>query len=155
MLSNEKGITLIELIIVIAILSLVTAMASSLLLTGVRSNARISEGTNNETAVRMASSYIGREIRRAKNVDQVGADYIRIKNNTDSDNNTLFKHEGNKIIMSSTTGANREFDGIGAFQLSYIEDDEGFITSVTMNIKSTNTSRSKVAEKETTITIRK
>lgn len=71
LMSNQKGLTLVELIIAIGLLSAIIAAISAFYIAGSKGFAREISTVDNQRNVRRATNEIGREIRRAKEADVV------------------------------------------------------------------------------------
>lgn len=69
---KQKGMTLIELVIGLGLMSMVLAVLYAIFFTGLKSFDRQIENANNQTTARQTLSYIGREIRRADNIEVYG-----------------------------------------------------------------------------------
>lgn len=72
MKDKQKGMTLIELVIGLGLMSMVLAVLYAIFFTGLKSFDRQIENANNQTTARQTLSYIGREIRRADEIDVYG-----------------------------------------------------------------------------------
>lgn len=68
MREKQKGMTLVELIIGLGLMSMVLTVLYMIFFTGLRSFEHQMENANNQTTARQTLSYIGREIRRAEDV---------------------------------------------------------------------------------------
>lgn len=66
---EQKGMTLIELVIGLGLMSMVLAVLYMIFFTGLKSFDRQIENANNQATARQTLSYIGREIRRADNIE--------------------------------------------------------------------------------------
>lgn len=69
MIKNEKGVTLIELIVSLAIFSVVVSLTLSVLLFGSRAFKKQTNESNDLLNVRNAIAYLTKEIRKADKVD--------------------------------------------------------------------------------------
>ena len=69
MKDKQKGMTLIELVIGLGLMSMVLAVLYAIFFTGLKSFDRQIENANNQTTARQTLSYIGREIRRADKIE--------------------------------------------------------------------------------------
>lgn len=69
---EQKGMTLIELVIGLGLMSMVLAVLYAVFFTGLKSIDRQMENANNQATARQTLSYIGREIRRADNIEVYG-----------------------------------------------------------------------------------
>lgn len=65
---DNRGMTLIELVVAIAILSVVIFAITTFYVTGVKGFARESSTANNQTEIKRLSNEIAKEIRRSKEV---------------------------------------------------------------------------------------
>lgn len=72
MKDKQKGMTLIELVIGLGLMSMVLAVLYAIFFTGLKSFDRQIENANNQTTARQTLSYIGREIRRADEIEVYG-----------------------------------------------------------------------------------
>ena len=79
MKDKQKGMTLIELVIGLGLMSMVLAVLYAIFFTGLKSFDRQIENANNQTTARQTLSYIGREIRRAEKKIEVDADNKGLK----------------------------------------------------------------------------
>ncbi|HHT96472.1 MAG TPA: prepilin-type N-terminal cleavage/methylation domain-containing protein, partial [Clostridiales bacterium] len=112
--SNEKGFTLIEMVITIAVLSLITGMALSIIISGVRFFQRETIISTNQENTRFVTRTIGKEIRRAKEVNIINDHTIQIIYEDSSE--IKFVHIGDKISRIDNAGS-------------------GFTTDISSNIK--------------------
>ncbi|HHU73927.1 MAG TPA: hypothetical protein GXZ28_04790 [Clostridiales bacterium] len=67
-MKNNKGTTLIELVIVVGIITTIIAVIAAFYISGVKGFAREASTADNQFKVRRSSNDIGREIRRASNI---------------------------------------------------------------------------------------
>lgn len=139
---NKKGITLIELVIAIGLLSVVMAMGYSLYLTGVKGFLRETTSVDNQFQVRYASSTIGRQIRRA---DTVKIDAGKLKLTYPDGSSLVYQLQGDAIMG----GSNKLVEGIIRFQVSRIGD------TVFLTIQSKENSDDETYELSSEITLRK
>ncbi len=91
MINNKKGVTLIELIIVIAILSIVIIMGYSVYFFGIKNFTTQTSSLNNQSNVRYAVSLISKEIRKAHTVETSS-------NELEIDGTVKYKLENNAIM---------------------------------------------------------
>lgn len=68
-MKDNRGITLIELVVVIAISSAILLTIYSFYITGVKGFARGTSTANNQVSVRRVSNEVAREIRKSSNVE--------------------------------------------------------------------------------------
>jgi type II secretory pathway pseudopilin PulG len=139
---NKKGITLLELVIAIGILSMVVALCYSLYLTGVRGFLRESTSVNNQFNVRHASNAIGRQIRRAETAT-VNAGKLNITYPNGS--SLVYRLQGDAIME----GSNKLVEGIDNFTVSKTGD------TIFLTIRSEENSDDEAYELSSQITIRK
>src|SRR5690554_1071819 len=97
MVLNNKGFSLIELIIAMALVAMVTAVAYGVYISGITSFSRESANVSNQAGVRQALSYISKEIRKANEVNISGDtlildgfEYELVDNIIKKDNNNMF-----------------------------------------------------------------
>lgn len=139
---NKKGITLIELVIVIGLISMVIAIGYSLYLTSVRGFLRESTSVDNQFKVRHASNMIGRQIRRA---DTVTINVGKLKLTYPDGSSLEYLLQGD-VIME---GSNKLVEGINSFTVSKTGD------TIFLTIQSNENSDDEVYELSSQITIRK
>lgn len=68
MIKNKKGVTLIELLIVLSILSIIISLAFSVIFVGTKNFSVQTANVNNQSNVRYALNIISRDIRKAESV---------------------------------------------------------------------------------------
>ena len=139
---NKKGITLIELVIAIGILSMVVALGYSLYLTGVRGFLREATSVDNQFKVRHASTMIGRQIRRA---DTVAINAGKLKLTYPNGSSLEYQLQGGAIME----GSNILAKGINSFTVGITGN------TVVLTIQSKKNSDNEVYELSSRITIRK
>ncbi len=124
MLSNKKGVTLLELIIALAIMSIIMAVCFSVFSYGMKGYQRKTANVDSQIDVRYVLSYLNREIRRAEHVE-VNTNILKLTDETG--NITEYKLNGDEIIKNATTIV----DGINTFMVTMNGDKiEIFIESV-------------------------
>lgn len=103
MIKNKKGVTLIELIIVLSILSIVSSLGFSFYLYGLKNFTTQTVNVNNQSNVRYALSIISKDIRKADSVT-VSANIITIDGTLEYklDGNILMKN-GNNLVTDIET----------------------------------------------------
>ncbi len=124
MLSNKKGVTLLELIIALAIMSIIMAVCFSVFSYGMKGYQRETANVDSQIDVRYVLNYLNREIRRAEHVE-VNTNILKLTDETG--NITEYKLNGDEIIKNATTLV----DGINTFMVTMNGDKiEIFIESV-------------------------
>jgi prepilin-type N-terminal cleavage/methylation domain-containing protein len=123
--NNEKGVTLIELLAALSLLSIILLLASSVQLLGLKQSSSQTSEIQNQSNVRLAMNIITREIRKASTVTFINID------DTDSSNDQLkingvdiYKLENKNI----TKNADPLITNIQTFTLKKIKDDMYTIT---------------------------
>jgi prepilin-type N-terminal cleavage/methylation domain-containing protein len=139
---NKKGITLIELVIAVGLLSMVMAMGYSFYLMGVKGFLRESTSVDNQFQVRHASYTIGRQIRRA---DTVTIDIGKLKLTYPDGSSLVYQLQGDAIMG----GSYKLVEGINSFEVSKHGD------TILLTIRSKDNSDDKAYEITSEITIRK
>ena len=131
--NNEKGVTLIELLAALSLLSIILLLASSVHLLGLKQSSSQTSEIQNQSNVRLAMNIITREIRKASTVSFINID------DTDSSNDQLkingvdiYKLENKNI----TKNADPLITNIQTFTLKKVKDDMYTITIA--NIPSNN-----------------
>lgn len=94
MINNKKGVTLIELIIVLSILAVVITLGYSIFIFGIKNFTIQTANANNQSNVRYATSFISKEIRKADSVS-ISSNEITI------DGTVTYKLHSN-VIMRNT-----------------------------------------------------
>lgn len=95
MMNNEKGVTLIELIVSLAIFSIIISVTLSILLFGSRTFKKQTETTNDLINIRHAIDYLTKEIRKSDSINIT--DDVLTLNNQD-----VYKLENNKIMKNNS-----------------------------------------------------
>lgn len=108
MIKNKKGVTLIELIIVLSILSIVSSLAYSVYYFGLKNFNTQTVNVNNQSNVRYALSIISKDIRKSDSVT-VSANIITIDGTIEYklDGNVLMKNGNNLVIDIETFNITR------------------------------------------------
>ncbi|MFC4386281.1 PilW family protein [Gracilibacillus marinus] len=112
MYKNEKGITLVELLAVLAIMSVVIALISSVHLFGQRQYIDQSETIEHQSEVRVAVSQITKDIRK------VNSDAVNIGTNQFVIGDNAYTLEATKIKRNDTIIS----EEISDFSMSFDED---------------------------------
>lgn len=94
-MKNSKGMTLIELIIGIAILSSIILVISAFYISGVKGFARETTTADNQFRVRRLSNAVGREVRRASTATVSSG---RLKLTYQDGTELEYRLEANKVI---------------------------------------------------------
>jgi len=131
--NNEKGVTLIELLAALSLLSIILLLASSVHLLGIKQSSSQTAEINNQSNVRLAINIITREIRKASTVSFVNIDDSDITNDQLKINGVDVYKLGNKNI---TKNADPLINNIQTFTLKIVKDDMYTITIA--NIPSNN-----------------
>ncbi|MEH7118470.1 prepilin-type N-terminal cleavage/methylation domain-containing protein, partial [Neobacillus vireti] len=123
--NNEKGVTLIELLAAVSLLSLILLLASSVHILGLKQSSSQTSEIQNQSNVRLAMNIITREVRKASTVSFINID------DTDSSNDQL-KINGVDIYKldnkNITKNANPLINNIQTFTLKKVKDDMYTIT---------------------------
>ena len=124
MKDKQKGMTLIELVIGLGLMSMVLAVLYAIFFTGLKSFDRQIENANNQTTARQTLSYIGREIRRAEKKIEVDADNKGLKVEYGG---SEIKYEFlNNILYRVKNGTkNPMIEGIKDFNIEESEESDG------------------------------
>ena len=131
--NNEKGVTLIELLAALSLLSIILLLASSVHLLGIKQSSSQTAEINNQSNVRLAINIITREIRKASTVSFVNIDDSDITNDQLKINGVdVYKLENKQI----TKNADPLINNIQTFTLKIVKDDMYTITIA--NIPSNN-----------------
>lgn len=137
LLKNNRGLTLVELLISIALVSLVALLITSLQLFGQNQVKHQTEQADLQAEVRLALNVITKDIR--------GADYVNIVDNTLTINGgTIIKQEGTNITRDGNVIASK-------IQHFYIEESLG---KVDIELISITPRQGKPIEQTTTIYLR-
>ena len=106
-MKDNRGVTLIELVIAIAILTSIVFAITSFYVSGVKGFARETTTASNQTEVRRLSNQIAREIRRSKEViNYMGTQLVIV----DSNNNVVTYYRGANNTFYAGYG---EYDDAG------------------------------------------
>lgn len=104
-LKSNKGVTLIELLAVLAILSIVILLAGSVQLFGQKQTKQQTDEIQNQSEVRLALNMITKDIRSAKsgpsNVN-VTIPNTELQINTMNDTTIVYKFDGNKTLLKDS-----------------------------------------------------
>lgn len=121
MREKQKGMTLVELIIGLGLMSMVLTVLYMIFFTGLRSFEHQMENANNQTTARQTLSYIGREIRRAEDVVINNNKSLTV---TYGGNDITYEFKAfNETIFRVKNGVNNPMiEGVKDFNIE-IEDD--------------------------------
>ncbi|PFO03547.1 hypothetical protein COJ85_12905 [Bacillus sp. AFS076308] len=131
--NSEKGVTLIELLAALSLLSIILLLASSVHLLGLKQSSSQTSEIQNQSNVRLAMNIITREIRKASTVSFINIDDTDLSNDQLKINGVdIYKLENKNI----TKNANPLITNIQTFTLKKVKDDMYTITIA--NIPSNN-----------------
>lgn len=111
MVKNQKGVTLIELLAAIALLSVVLLLANSLHIFGQNQMTNQTTEIQNQSNVRLAMEIITKQIRKASTIN-VDSNGVLTLDNTDIyklDNNSLTKNS--QPLVTNLQTFNIQYDG--------------------------------------------
>jgi prepilin-type N-terminal cleavage/methylation domain-containing protein len=133
MKDKQKGMTLIELVIGLGLMSMVLAVLYAIFFTGLKSFDRQMENANSQTTARQTLSYIGREIRRAEKKIEVDVDNKGLKVEYGG---SEIKYEFNRldnILYRVKNGTkNPMIEGIKDFNIEYSDDTYFYFLNITV-----------------------
>ncbi|NMB44638.1 MAG: prepilin-type N-terminal cleavage/methylation domain-containing protein [Clostridiales bacterium] len=160
-IENNRGMTLIELVVAIAILGVILLAIYSFMNTGVKGFARETTTAKNQAQVRRVSNNIGREIRRASHIAHIEETPGKRKLvlTYPDGNKTEYRLDDN-IIKADYYDVDDNYSytselarGINTFGVD-VKDDTGNILAE-ISIESVENARGKTYKLVTEITIRK
>lgn len=123
MKDKQKGMTLIELVIGLGLMSMVLAVLYAIFFTGLKSFDRQIENANNQTTARQTLSYIGREIRRAEKKIEVDVDNKGLKVEYGGSEIEYKFNRLNNILYRVKNGTkNPMIEGIKDFNIEELDD---------------------------------
>ena len=117
MKDKQKGMTLIELVIGLGLMSMVLAVLYAIFCTGLKSFDRQMENANSQTTARQTLSYIGREIRRADNIEVYGDNKWLVVEYGGSEIEYEFNHLNNILYRVKNGTKNPMIEGIKDFNI--------------------------------------
>ena len=117
MKDKQKGMTLIELVIGLGLMSMVLAVLYAVFFTGLKSIDRQMENANSQTTARQTLSYIGREIRRADNIEVYGDNKGLVVEYGGSEIKYEFNHLNNILYRVKNGTKNPMIEGIKDFNI--------------------------------------
>ena len=114
---EQKGMTLIELVIGLGLMSMVLAVLYAVFFTGLKSIDRQMENANNQATARQTLSYIGREIRRADNIEVYDDNKGLVVKYGESEIEYEFNHLNNILYRVKNGTKNPMIEGIKDFNI--------------------------------------
>ncbi|MDP4156047.1 MAG: prepilin-type N-terminal cleavage/methylation domain-containing protein [Bacillota bacterium] len=139
MVKNQKGVTLIELLAAIALLSVVLLVANSIHLFGQKQMSDQTAEIQNQSNVRLAMDIITKRIRKASTISVDNNGVLTL------DNTDVYKLDNNNLTQNSQPIINN----LQKFEIQY---DGSKITVTIADLPNTNTPQTTLS---TTIYIRK
>lgn len=121
MKDKQKGMTLIELVIGLGLMSIVLAVLYAIFFTGLKSFDRQIENANNQTTARQTLNYIGREIRRADNIKVYDNNKGLVVEYDGSEIEYEFNHLNNILYRVKDGTKNPMTEGIKDFYIEYLD----------------------------------
>lgn len=163
-MKDNRGATLIELVVAIAILSTILLSIYSFYLVGVKSFTRETTTVVNQTDIRRASNEIARQIRRAEEINIDGS-YLLLTLPDEAEVKVIsYKQDGNKLEARYYNSID-DYDNGNAKSSSVIAERVKVFNvglsgtpnpdQVTIEIKSIENTEGVSEELNTTLTIRK
>ncbi|WP_018931426.1 PilW family protein [Gracilibacillus lacisalsi] len=138
MFNNQRGVTLVELLTTITLLSIVLALIGSIHLFSQKQFIHQSEQVNQQSEIRNAITEISRQIRITP------SDQISVSDNTLTINHIQYRLEGNQLLRNRSVLA----ENIARFSISL----DG--SKLKINIESEQTILKDITALETTLTLR-
>jgi prepilin-type N-terminal cleavage/methylation domain-containing protein len=132
MKDKQKGMTLIELVIGLGLMSMVLAVLYAIFFTGLKSFDRQIENANNQTTARQTLSYIGREIRRAENIKVYDDKKGLVVDYGGSEIEYKFSHLDNILYRVKNGTKNPMIEGIKDFNIEYSDDTYFYFLNITV-----------------------
>ncbi len=121
MKDKQTGMTLIELVIGLGLMSIVLAVLYAIFFTGLKSFDRQIENANNQTTARQTLNYIGREIRRADNIKVYDNNKGLVVEYDGSEIEYEFNHLNNILYRVKDGTKNPMIEGIKDFYIEYLD----------------------------------
>jgi prepilin-type N-terminal cleavage/methylation domain-containing protein len=138
MFNNQRGVTLVELLTTITLLSIVLALIGSIHLFSQKQFIHQSEQVNQQSEIRNAITEISRQIRTTP------SDQISVSENTLTIDHIKYRLEGNQLLKNRSVLA----ENIARFSISL----DG--SKLKINIESEQTILKDITALETTLTLR-
>ena len=129
---KQKGMTLIELVIGLGLMSMVLAVLYAVFFTGLKSIDRQMENANNQATARQTLSYIGREIRRADNIEVYDDNKGLVVEYGGSVIEYEFNHLNNILYRVKNGTKNPMIEGIKDFNIEYSDDTYFYFLNITV-----------------------
>jgi len=131
--TNENGVTLIELLAALSLLSVILLLATSIHMLGLKQSSSQITNIQNQSNIRLAMNIITREIRKASTVSFVNIDdAVNTNDQLIINGIDVYKLENKSI----TKNANTLISNIQTFTLKKVKD--GMYTITIANIPSNN-----------------
>ncbi len=121
MKDKQKGMTLIELVIGLGLMSIVLAVLYAIFFTGLKSFDRQIKNANSQTTARQTLNYIGREIRRADNIKVYDNNKGLVVEYDGSEIEYEFNHLNNILYRVKDGTKNPMIEGIKDFYIEYLD----------------------------------
>jgi prepilin-type N-terminal cleavage/methylation domain-containing protein len=138
MKDKQKGMTLIELVIGLGLMSMVLAVLYAIFFTGLKSFDRQIENANNQTTARQTLSYIGREIRRAENIKVYDDKKGLVVDYGGSEIEYEFNHSNNILYRVKNGTKNPMIEGIKDFNIEELDDTYYFLNITVISERHNN-----------------
>lgn len=132
MKDKQKGMTLIELVIGLGLMSMVLAVLYAVFFTGLKSIDRQMENANNQATARQTLSYIGREIRRAENIKVYDDNKGLVVEYGGSEIEYKFNHLNNILYRVKNGTKNPMIEGIKDFNIEYSDYNYTYFLNITV-----------------------
>ena len=129
---EQKGMTLIELVIGLGLMSMVLAVLYAVFFTGLKSIDRQMENANNQATARQTLSYIGREIRRAENIKVYDDNKGLVVEYGGSEIEYKFNHLNNILYRVKNGTKNPMIEGIKDFNIEYSDYNYTYFLNITV-----------------------
>ena len=138
MKDKQKGMTLIELVIGLGLMSMVLAVLYAIFFTGLKSFDRQIENANNQTTARQTLSYIGREIRRADNIEVYDDNKGLVVEYGGSEIEYKFNRLNNILYRVKNGTKNPMIEGIKDFNIEELDDTYYFLNITVISERHNN-----------------
>ncbi len=132
MKDKQKGMTLIELVIGLGLMSMVLAVLYAVFFTGLKSIDRQMENANNQATARQTLSYIGREIRRAENIKVYDDNKGLVVEYGGSEIEYKFNRLNNILYRVKNGTKNPMIEGIKDFNIEYSDYNYTYFLNITV-----------------------
>ncbi|ADU31348.1 PilW family protein [Evansella cellulosilytica] len=101
MIKNEKGLTLVELLISVALISMIAILITSIQIFGQNQYTNQSKQIDNQANVRLAMNVLTKEIRSGSSAE-LSADFTELKIEKVGGESTIFSFIDNQIIQNNS-----------------------------------------------------